>query len=186
VPSTLRTTDYREVIESSDIVVELVGGKDFAKRLLLEALEKGKHVVTANKHLLAEEGEEIFKKAKERGLMVGFEASVGGGIPIIKALREGLVGNRVQNVYGILNGTTNYILTQMLEQDVSFDTALKRAQELGYAEADPSLDIDGWDSAHKIALLAFVSFGKLFPFEEVYVEGIRNIDLLDVGAGKRL
>jgi len=186
VPSTLRTTDYREVIESSDIVVELVGGKDFAKRLLLEALEKGKHVVTANKHLLAEEGEEIFKKAREKGLMVGFEASVGGGIPIIKALREGLVGNRVQNVYGILNGTTNYILTQMLEQDVSFDTALKRAQELGYAEADPSLDIDGWDSAHKIALLAFVSFGKLFPFEEVYVEGIRNIDLLDVELGKDL
>jgi len=96
------------------------------------------------------------------------------------------VGNRVQNVYGILNGTTNYILTQMLEQDVSFDTALKRAQELGYAEADPSLDIDGWDSAHKIALLAFVSFGKLFPFEEVYVEGIRNIDLLDVELGKDL
>jgi homoserine dehydrogenase len=186
VPSTLRTTDYREVIESSDIVVELVGGKDFAKRLLLEALEKGKHVVTANKHLLAEEGGEIFKKAKERGLMVGFEASVGGGIPIIKALREGLVGNRVQNVYGILNGTTNYILTQMLEQDVSFDTALKRAQELGYAEADPSLDIDGWDSAHKIALLALVSFGRLFPFEEVYVEGIRNIDLLDVELGKDL
>jgi len=186
VPSTLRTTDYREVIESSDIVVELVGGKDFAKRLLLEALEKGKHVVTANKHLLAEDGEEIFKKAKEKGLMVGFEASVGGGIPIIKALREGLVGNRVQNIYGILNGTTNYILTQMLEQNVSFDTALKRAQELGYAEADPSLDIDGWDSAHKITLLAFVGFGKLFPFEEVYVEGIRNIDLLDVELGKDL
>jgi homoserine dehydrogenase (EC 1.1.1.3) len=186
VPSTLRTTDYREVIESSDIVVELVGGKDFAKRLLLEALERGKHVVTANKHLLAEDGEEIFKKAKEKGLMVGFEASVGGGIPIIKALREGLVGNRVQNIYGILNGTTNYILTQMLEQDVSFDTALKRAQELGYAEADPSLDIDGWDSAHKITLLAFVGFGKLFPFEEVYVEGIRNIDLLDVELGKDL
>jgi homoserine dehydrogenase len=186
VPSTLRTTDYREVIESSDIVVELVGGKDFAKRLILEALEKGKHVVTANKHLLAEDGEEIFKKAREKGLMVGFEASVGGGIPIIKALREGLVGNRVQNIYGILNGTTNYILTQMLEQDVSFDTALKRAQELGYAEADPSLDIDGWDSAHKITLLAFVGFGKLFPFEEVYVEGIRNIDLLDVELGKDL
>jgi len=186
VPSTLRTTDYREVIESSDIVVELVGGKDFAKRLLLEALEKGKHVVTANKHLLAEDGEEIFKKAREMGLMVGFEASVGGGIPIIKALREGLVGNKVQNVYGILNGTTNYILTQMLEQDVSFDTALRRAQELGYAEADPSLDIDGWDSAHKITLLAFVGFGKLFPFEEVYVEGIRNIDLLDVELGKDL
>jgi homoserine dehydrogenase (EC 1.1.1.3) len=186
VPSTLRTTDYIEVIESSDIVVELVGGKDFAKRLLLEAIEKGKYVVTANKHLLAEDGEEIFKKAKEKGLMVGFEASVGGGIPIIKALREGLVGNRVQNIYGILNGTTNYILTQMLEQDVSFDTALKRAQELGYAEADPSLDIDGWDSAHKITLLAFVGFGKLFPFEEVYVEGIRNIDLLDVELGKDL
>ncbi|WP_448587883.1 homoserine dehydrogenase [Thermocrinis sp.] len=186
VPEELRTTDYREVLENSDIVVELVGGKDFAKRLILEAIEKGKHVVTANKHLLAEEGEEIFRRAKEKGVMIGFEASVGGGIPIIKAIREGLVGNRIENIYGILNGTTNYILTKMLEEDMSFELALDMAKKLGYAEADPSLDIDGWDSAHKISLLAFVGFGKFFPFEEVHVEGIRNIDLLDVELGKDL
>ena len=186
IPEHLRTTDYREVLENSQIVVELVGGKDFAKKLILEAIDKGKHVVTANKHLLAEEGEEIFDRAKKKGVMLGFEASVGGGIPIIKALREGLVGNRVQNIYGILNGTTNYILTKMLEEDISFETALSMAKELGYAEADPSLDIDGWDSAHKISLLAFVGFGKHFPFKEVYVEGIRNIDLLDVELGKEL
>ena len=186
VPEYLRTTDYREVLENSQIVVELVGGKDFAKKLILEAIERGKHVVTANKHLLAEEGYEIFHKAKEKGVLLGFEASVGGGIPIIKALKEGLVGNRVQNIYGILNGTTNYILTKMLEEDISFEKALDMAKRLGYAEADPSLDIDGWDSAHKLNLMAFVGFGKYFPFSEIYVEGIRNIDLLDVELGKEL
>jgi homoserine dehydrogenase (EC 1.1.1.3) len=186
VPEHLRTTDYREVLENSQIVVELVGGKDFAKKLILEAIERGKHVVTANKHLLAEEGYEIFHKAKEKGVLLGFEASVGGGIPIIKALREGLVGNRVQNIYGILNGTTNYILTKMLEEDISFEKALDMAKRLGYAEADPSLDIDGWDSAHKLSLLAYVGFGKHFPFNEIYVEGIRKVDLLDVELGKEL
>ncbi len=186
VPEYLRTTDYREVIDESDVVVELVGGIDFAKRLILEAIDKKKHVVTANKHLLAVSGEEIFLKAKERGVRVGFEASVGGGIPVIKALREGLVGNSVKVIYGILNGTTNYILTEMFERGVSFEEALEKAREKGYAEADPSLDIDGWDAAHKITILASLAFGRYFPFGEVYVEGIRGVEELDVELGKEL
>ncbi|EDP75449.1 homoserine dehydrogenase [Hydrogenivirga sp. 128-5-R1-1] len=186
VPEEVRTTDYKEVLESCDIVVELVGGKDFAKRLILEALDRGKHVVTANKHLLALEGEEIFLKAQEKNLRVGFEASVGGGIPVIKALREGLVGNRIGTIYGILNGTTNYILTRMFEENLDFDSALREASDKGYAEADPSLDIDGWDAAHKINILASLAFGRYFPFEEVHVEGIRDVDKLDVELGKEL
>lgn len=186
VPEEVRTTDYREVLESCDIVVELVGGKDFAKRLILEALDRGRHVVTANKHLLALEGEEIFLKAQEKNLRVGFEASVGGGIPVIKALREGLVGNRIGTIYGILNGTTNYILTRMFEENLDFDSALREASDKGYAEADPSLDIDGWDAAHKINILASLAFGRYFPFEEVHVEGIRDVDKLDVELGKEL
>ncbi len=186
VPKSLRTEDYREVIESSDIVVELVGGKTFAKDLILEVLERRKHVVTANKRLLAEDGFEIFKKAKEKGLYIGFEASVGGGIPIVKALKEGLSANRIESIHGILNGTTNYILTQMLEEDMDFSHALEMAQKKGYAEADPSLDIDGWDSAHKLCILSMIAFGKYIPFEEVYVGGIRNIDLLDVELGKEI
>ncbi len=186
VPENIRTTDYREVINSSDIVVELVGGKDFAKKLMLEAIKSGKHVVTANKHLLAIEGEEIFLEAQKRGLRVGFEASVGGGIPVIKALREGLVGNRINTIYGILNGTTNYILTRMFEENLDFETALQEARDKGYAEADPSLDIDGWDAAHKINILASLAFGRYFPFEEVHVEGIRNVRKLDVELGKEL
>ncbi len=158
VPKELRTTDYREVLENSDVVVELVGGKTFAKDLILEALSAGKHVVTANKHLLAEEGRDIFEFASQRGLFLGFEASVGGGIPVIKALREGLVGNRILSIHGILNGTTNFILTKMLEEDEELETALEEAKKLGYAEADPSLDIDGWDSAHKIAILSMIAF----------------------------
>jgi homoserine dehydrogenase len=186
VPLNLRTYDYVDVINESDIVVELVGGKTFAKSLILEALERGKHVVTANKRLLAEDGFQIFKKAKEKGLYIGFEASVGGGIPIVKALREGLVANRINTIYGILNGTTNYILTRMLEDHMDFSHALELAQKLGYAEADPSLDIDGWDSAHKICILSMIAFGRYVPFEDVYVEGIRDLDLLDVELGKEL
>ncbi len=186
VPRELQTTDYREVIEESDIVVELVGGKTFAKQAILEALSKGKSVVTANKHLLAEDGLEIFQLAREKGLFLGFEASVGGGIPIIKALKEGLVGNNIKSIYGILNGTTNFILTKMLDEDEEFEEALNEAKRLGYAEADPSLDIDGWDTAHKISILAMIAYGKYFPFEKIYVEGIRNIQLLDVELGKEL
>ncbi|MDW8095491.1 MAG: homoserine dehydrogenase [Aquificaceae bacterium] len=186
VPEGLRTHDYREVLEHSDIVVELVGGKEFAKRLMHEALDRGKHLVTANKHLLAEEGQDIFLKAQEKGLCVGFEASVGGGIPIIKALWESLVGNRINAIYGILNGTTNYILTRMLEGGITFEGALKEAQERGYAEADPTLDVDGWDSAHKIAILSYIAFGGFFPFSQVYAEGIRHVNLLDVELGREL
>ena len=186
VPNHLRTKNYKEVLEASDVVVELVGGKGFAKELILESLSSGKHVVTANKHLLAEDGRGIFQLAKEKGLFLGFEASVGGGIPIVKSLREGLVGNNIQSISGILNGTTNFILTKMLEEDEEFDEALEEARRLGYAEADPSLDIDGWDSAHKIAILSMIAFGKYLPFSEVYVEGIRNVQLLDVELGKEL
>jgi len=127
IPEKLRTHDYREVLRESDVVVELVGGRDFARELILSALERGKNVVTANKHLLATEGRELFERAKEKGLRIGFEASVGGGIPVIKALREGLVGNRIHTVYGILNGTTNYILTRMLEAGLDFESALEEA-----------------------------------------------------------
>lgn len=186
VPSDIRTTDYKEVLENSDIVVELVGGKGFAKQLIKEALEKGKHVVSANKHLLAEEGRELFELAQKKGLSIGFEASVGGGIPIIKAVKESLVGNRIRAIYGILNGTTNYILTRMLEEEVDFQSALSEAQEKGYAEADPSLDIDGWDTAHKIAILSYIAFGGFFDFSEVYVEGIRGVELLDIELGREL
>ncbi len=186
IPKELRTTDYKEVLKEADIVVELVGGTGFAKKLILEALNNGKGVVTANKHLLAEEGREIFELAKKKNLFLGFEAAVGGGIPVIKALKEGLVGNRIKNILGILNGTTNYILTEMFEKGVSFEIALKDAQEKGYAEADPSLDVDGWDAAHKITLLAMLAYGNYIDFKDVYVEGIRNIDKLDVELGKEL
>ncbi|HIQ31117.1 MAG TPA: homoserine dehydrogenase [Aquifex aeolicus] len=186
VPKNLRTTDYREVLQESEVVVELVGGKGFAKELILKALDMGKHVVTANKHLLAVEGEEIFLRARKKGLKVGFEASVGGGIPVIKALREGLVGNRVKTIYGILNGTTNYILTRMFEDGLDLGSALEEARRKGYAEADPSLDIDGLDAAHKITVLASLSFGKYFSFRDVHVEGIGGISALDVELGKEL
>ena len=186
IPEGLRTTDYRKVLEDSDIVVELVGGTDFAKNLIIEAIDKGKDVVTANKHLLALEGEEIFLRAREKGVRIGFEASVGGGIPVIKALREGLVGNRINTIYGILNGTTNYILTRMEQEGLDFTTALKEAQEKGYAEADPTLDIEGLDAAHKITILAGLAFGKYFPFNDVHVEGIGKTERLDVELGREM
>ncbi|GAB6065699.1 homoserine dehydrogenase [Aquifex pyrophilus] len=186
VPKELRTTDYREVLESSDIVVELVGGKEFAKKLILEALDRGKCVVTANKHLLAEEGREIFEKAQKNNLYLGFEASVGGGIPVIKALREGLSGNRILSILGILNGTTNYILTRMFEENLDFNEALEEAKKKGYAEADPTLDVGGWDAAHKIAILSMLAYGGYLDFNEIYVEGITNVERLDVELGKEL
>jgi len=186
VPERLRTTDYREVLKEADVVVELVGGKEFAKKLLLEAIELGKCTVTANKHLLAEEGREIFRAAQKRGVFLGFEAAVGGGIPVIKALREGLVGNRIKSILGILNGTTNYILTRMYEEGLSFEEALNEARRLGYAEADPTLDVDGWDAAHKITLLATLAYGSFVEFSSVFVEGIRKVEHLDVELGKEL
>ncbi len=186
VPKDIRTTDYRKVLDESDVVVELVGGTDFARKLILEAIDRGKDVVTANKHLLALEGEEIFLRAREKDVRVGFEASVGGGIPVIKALREGLAGNRINTIYGILNGTTNYILTKMDQEGLDFTTALKEAQERGYAEADPTLDVEGLDAAHKITILAGLAFGRYFPFEDVHVEGIGQTEKLDVELGREM
>jgi|OM-RGC.v1.002693856 homoserine dehydrogenase len=163
-----------------DAVVELIGGTGIAKRVVEEALKKGRHVVTANKALLADYGEELFRLAKENGVSLKFEASVGGGIPVIKALREGLAGNRIEAIYGIINGTANFILTQMSQRGISFEEALKEAQELGYAEADPTLDVDGYDAAHKIAILATLAYCRFVKTEQVFVRGIREITPLDI------
>ncbi|TCK04556.1 homoserine dehydrogenase [Phorcysia thermohydrogeniphila] len=171
---------FKALSKECDVVVELIGGTTIAKEIILKAIEKGRHVVTANKALLAESGEELFKKARERGVSLKFEASVGGGIPVIKALREGLSGNRIKRIYGIINGTANYILTEMTEKGVDFETALKKAQELGYAEADPTLDVEGFDAAHKIAILSTLSFGRWVRTENVFVRGIREITPLDI------
>lgn len=183
VPEGVLTTDVRAVLDDPDIqiVVELIGGINPAKDYILNAISNGKHVVTANKALLATEGDEIFSAARKAGVEIGFEASVAGGIPIIKVIREGLVANRIKAVYGIINGTSNYILTKMTEENVEFSDALKEAQRLGYAEADPTLDIEGSDSAHKLAILAFLAYGIPFPFNEIYTEGISEISPLDIG-----
>src|SRR5208282_2235291 len=155
------TADAFEVVSHPDIdiVVELIGGTTIAKQLVLKAIENGKHVVTANKALLATHGNEIFAAARKQGVMVAFEAAVAGGIPIIKALREGLTANRIEWIAGIINGTSNFILSEMRSKGLSFDAALKEAQRLGYAEADPTFDIEGIDAAHKLTILAAISFG---------------------------
>ncbi len=168
--------DDREI----DIVVELIGGIHPAKELILRAIKKGKHVVTANKALLATEGREIFNAAGKNRVGVGFEAAVAGGIPIIKIIRESLIGNKIQEIYGIINGTSNYILTKMTEEGVDFSSALKEAVALGYAEADPTLDVEGIDSTHKLAILASLSFGLPFSFKKIYTEGITGITPLDI------
>ncbi len=180
VPPGVLTTDAAEAIAESDIVVELVGGTTVAKKFILDAIRAGKSVVTANKALLALHGEEIFAAAEAAGVDVFYEASVAGGIPIIKALREGLVGNRIRRIYGIMNGTCNYILTRMEREGADFNTVLADAQKLGYAEANPSLDIDGFDTAHKTAILAALAFGEWFGLEPVHVEGIRDLELADL------
>lgn len=182
IDNSLLTTNVDTVLNDKDIqiVIELIGGIQPAKEYILKALKNKKYVVTANKALLAEHGEEIFKLAKENGVDVYFEASVGGGIPIIKALREGLVSNQVENIFGIINGTSNYILSQMTQKGCDFKSALREAQEKGYAEKDPSLDINGIDSAHKIAILARMCFNQPINFKDVYVEGISEIGLNDV------
>ena len=180
VPAGVLTTDAMEAIEQCDVIVELVGGTTFAKTIILEALKRGKPVVTANKALLAKFGEELFEAAEKSGTDIFYEASVGGGIPIIKSLREGLVGNRINRIYGILNGTCNYILTRMENEGADFAAVLADAQKLGYAEAEPSLDIDGFDTAHKAAILAALAYGRWFGLDPVYVEGIRDISLDDL------
>jgi homoserine dehydrogenase len=169
-----------------DIVAELIGGLEPARELVLAAIGAGKHVVTANKALIAHHGNEIFDAARRAGVAVGFEAAVAGGIPIIKTLREGLAGNRIDGLAGIINGTSNYILTQMRDAGLDFATALADAQRLGYAEADPSFDIDGVDAAHKLAILASIAFGMPLCFDQVQVQGIRNLSAIDVDCADQL
>ncbi len=168
------------------IVVELIGGYDAARRVTLGAIERGKHVVTANKALLALHGGEIFEAAARAGVDVAFEASVGGGIPILRSLREGLSANQIETIHGIMNGTTNYVLTEMERTGEPFEVVLKRAQELGYAEADPSFDVDGIDAAHKLTLLVAMAFGAELTFKDIPTEGIRALEPLDFEAAERL
>ncbi|WGG51919.1 homoserine dehydrogenase [Rugamonas sp. DEMB1] len=180
--------DPFEVVNNPDIdiVVELIGGYDLAKQLVLQAIANGKHVVTANKALLAVHGNEIFAAAQEKGVMVAFEAAVAGGIPIIKALREGLTANRIEWLAGIINGTTNFILSEMRDKGLDFGTALKQAQELGYAEADPTFDIEGVDAAHKVTIMSAIAFGIPVQFDKAYVEGISKLDAIDIRYAEQL
>ncbi|RUM56938.1 MAG: homoserine dehydrogenase [Persephonella sp.] len=188
LPDEKKAYSLDEILDDKDIdiVVELVGGLDFPYKLIKECINRGKHIITANKHLLAEKGKEIFTLAEEKNIRIGFEGAVAGGIPIIKALRESLVGNRIEKIYGILNGTTNYILTEMYGKGKNFNEVLKEAQELGYAEADPTLDINGVDAGHKIAILASLSYGGFLNFSDVYIEGIEDIEKIDIQLGKEL
>jgi homoserine dehydrogenase len=180
--------DAREVIRNPDIaiVVELIGGYGIARALVLEAIAAGKHVVTANKALLAVHGSEIFAAARERGVVVAFEAAVAGGIPIIKALREGLTANRIEWVAGIINGTTNFILSEMRSKGLDFGVVLKEAQRLGYAEADPTFDIEGVDAAHKATLMSAIAFGVPVQFDKAYVEGITALQAADIRYAEQL
>ena len=180
--------DARAVIANPeiDIVIELIGGYGIAKTLVLEAIASGKHVVTANKALLAVHGTEIFAAASARGVMVAFEAAVAGGIPIIKALREGLTANRIEWIAGIINGTTNFILSAMRDKGLDFDVALKEAQRLGYAEADPTFDIEGVDAAHKITIMSAIAFGIPVQFDRAYVEGITQLGAADIKYAEQL
>jgi len=186
LPPGVLTTDAKQVLNdpSIDIVIELIGGYDTAKRVILDAIAAGKQVVTANKALLALHGEEIFEAASRKGVDVGFEASVGGGIPVIRALTEGLAGNTLQSIYGIINGTSNYILSRMTHDGHSFETVLKDAQQAGYAEADPTFDVGGIDSAHKLAILVSLAYGTPVNFKEIYTEGITHITPTDIAYAK--
>ncbi len=181
-------SDARAIIANPDIdiVVELIGGYGIAKQLVLEAIEAGKHVVTANKALLALHGNEIFAAANRKGVMVAFEAAVAGGIPIIKALREGLTANRIEWIAGIINGTTNFILSEMRDKGLDFDVVLKEAQRLGYAEADPTFDIEGVDAAHKAALMSAIAFGVPVQFDKAYIEGITKLGAQDIRYAEQL
>ena len=180
--------DAREIIANPeiDVVIELIGGYGIAKALVLEAIAAGKHVVTANKALLAVHGSEIFKAAAEKGVMVAYEAAVAGGIPIIKALREGLTANQIQWVAGIINGTTNFILSEMRDKGLDFDVVLKEAQRLGYAEADPTFDIEGVDAAHKVTLMSAIAFGIPVQFDKAHVEGITKLSAADIKYAEQL
>jgi homoserine dehydrogenase len=185
---TLITSDVNDVVTHPDvsIVIELIGGNVIARELTLKAIENGKHVVTANKALLALHGTEIFAAAQRRGVMVAFEAAVAGGIPIIKALREGLTANRIEWIAGIINGTSNFILSEMRNKGLDFDTVLKQAQKLGYAEIDPAFDIEGIDAAHKITIMAAIAFGIPMQFDKVYTEGIARLTGEDIRYAEEL
>ena len=180
--------DAREVIANPDIeiVIELIGGYGIARTLVMEAIAAGKHVVTANKALLAVHGTEIFQAAHDKGVMVAFEAAVAGGIPIIKALREGLTANRIQWIAGIINGTTNFILSEMRDKGLDFDVVLKEAQALGYAEADPTFDIEGVDAAHKATIMSAIAYGIPVQFDKAYVEGITKLSATDIRYAEQL
>ncbi|WP_454721441.1 MULTISPECIES: homoserine dehydrogenase [Cupriavidus] len=180
--------DANEVVTRPeiDIVVELIGGYGIARELVLKAIENGKHVVTANKALLAVHGNEIFEAARRKGVIVAFEAAVAGGIPIIKALREGLTANRIEWIAGIINGTTNFILSEMRDKGLDFGTVLKEAQALGYAEADPTFDIEGIDAAHKVTLMSSIAFGMPVQFDKAYVEGITKLSAVDIRYAEEL
>ncbi len=182
LPAGRFTTDPTVILHDPDIhlVVELIGGIQPAKRLLLEAMQRGKHVVTANKALLAEDGPELFAAAERHGVDLYFEGSVGGGIPIIKAVREGLIANELNAILGIVNGTSNYILTQMQEKGLTFYEALQEARHHGYAERNPTLDVDGHDAAHKLAILTWLGFGTHVPIAKIHTEGIRRISQADI------
>lgn len=182
------TDDAFALIKNPDIqiIVELVGGVGIAKNIVLQAIENGKHVVTANKALLAKFGEEIFAAAHKKGVMVAFEAAVAGGIPIIKALREGLTANRIEWAAGIINGTTNFILSEMRDKGLPFADVLKEAQRLGYAEADPTFDIEGIDAAHKATLMAAIAFGIPVQFDKAYIEGITKLESADIAYAEQL
>lgn len=176
------TQDPYDIVNNPDIdiVVEVIGGDGVAKEVILKALENEKDVVTANKALIALHGNEIFKMAQDKGVIVAFESAVAGGIPVIKSIREGLAANRIEWLAGIINGTSNYILTEMLENGSAFEDVLKVAQELGYAEADPSFDVEGIDAAHKLAILTSIAFGIPLQFDKVYVEGINKLEVADI------
>jgi homoserine dehydrogenase len=186
LPAGVLTNDPARVVEDPeiDIVVELIGGYQPAKELILTALANGKHVVTANKALLAADGVEIRTAACRAGVEIGFEGSVGGGIPVIKALREALAGNRIVSIYGIINGTSNYILTKMTDEDRAFSDVLAEAQRAGYAEVDPTFDVEGIDTAHKLAILVSLAFGVHAPTKDIYTEGISRLSPLDIDFGR--
>jgi homoserine dehydrogenase len=169
-----------------DIVVELIGGYGVARELVMKAIENGKHVVTANKALLAVHGNEIFAAAQKKGVIVAFEAAVAGGIPIIKALREGLTANRIEWIAGIINGTTNFILSEMRDKGLAFDVVLKEAQRLGYAEADPTFDIEGVDAAHKLTIMSAIAFGIPMQFDKAHIEGISKLEAEDIKYAEQL
>jgi len=188
VDRSLLTTDANEIINDPqiDIIVEVMGGINPAKEYILSALKKGKHVVTANKALLAEHGRELFAEAAERGKNIYFEASVGAGIPIIKAIKEGLVANKFSSIFGIVNGTSNFVLSRMSKENCSFASALNSAKAKGFAEKDPTLDIEGIDSAHKLVLLTYLAFGRIVSLKDIFIEGISHVSSADIAYAKEL